>query len=141
MTIAIFGIIMENFPNICSCLFAFNIILRLARNCHIKQIFENFSFLSTPRRSEFPLRHYLTPLSPFCRTPFFAPRRRAPTFPTLSSTTTPFSFAPCLPYTSMPPVVAPHFHQPPRFRRPARPFFFRFSAADARPFPHTRDLI
>ena len=34
---------MENFPNICSCLFAFNIILRLARNCHIKQIFENFS--------------------------------------------------------------------------------------------------
>lgn len=79
---------MENFPNICSCLFALNIILRLARNCHIKQIFENFSFLSTPRRSEFPLRHYLTPLSPFCRTPFFAPRRRAPTFPTLSSTTT-----------------------------------------------------
>ena len=43
MTIDFFGIIMENFPNICSCLFAFNIILRLARNCHIKQIFENFS--------------------------------------------------------------------------------------------------
>ena len=48
MTIAIFGIIMENFPNICSCLFAFNIILRLARNCHIKQIFENFSICLYP---------------------------------------------------------------------------------------------
>lgn len=85
MTIAIFGIIMENFPNICSCLFAFNIILRLARNCHIKQIFENFSILSPSSSALFLVRRSVL------RPPFsHFPQPAIPPFtlPTLSSTTT-----------------------------------------------------
>ena len=142
---------MENFPNICSCLFAFNIILRLARNCHIKQIFENFSFslypLTITRSRRLPPPFSLIGLSRFpplrSPTPFlpFSPTRN-PAFhsPHASAAPLPLSLSPHAYHTLQcrrlsPPIFTNH----PDFRRPARPFFFRFSAANDRPLSaHTR---
>ncbi len=129
---------MKNFPNICSCLFAFNIILRLARNCHIKQIFENFSFLSPSSSALFlvrrsvlrpPFSHFSQPAIP----PF--------TLPTLPPPHYPFLFRPMLtihfnvvgcrppfsPTTPIPPPRSPLFLPLLRGRRAPLSAYARFN--------------
>lgn len=165
MTIAIFGIIMENFPNICSCLFAFNIILRLARNCHIKQIFENFSFSLYPltitlsRRLPPPFSPPTKPVAPYYHSPCFsvpffphAPRTVFFRFlPRFFSTRRPLPLPP-LPSATLPAFPFPFFRtrSPPRRRSHHPPHFpYRFlslplsrrpsAAANDRPLSaHTR---